>query len=130
MASTTPLSVVIADDNRDHAESLAYVITLWGHDTYVCLEPDVALGYYTKFWPDVFLLDIGFPLRSDGLKVAREAKKLAKKKDSLIIAITGFSDEETQAQAKEAGFDHYLVKPIDLEKLHGLFRELHQQRAV
>ncbi len=126
MTSTVPLSIVIADDNRDHAESLADVITLWGHHAFVCLDPAVALGYYEKFWPDVMLLDIGFPLRSDGLAVARAARKLTRAKVSTIIAITGFDDEETQHQAMDAGFDHYLVKPIDLDRLQKLLTEIHR----
>lgn len=127
MSPTVPLSILIADDNVDHAHSLAHVLSLWGHDTFVCVDPSVALGYYEKFWPDVMLLDIGFPLRSDGLTVAREARKLTRSKISTIIAVTGFSDDETQSQAKEAGFDHYFVKPIDLDKLQSLLAQIHQE---
>ncbi len=114
---------------RDHAESLANLVTLWGHDAYVYLEPDTALEFYQKFWPDVMLLDIGFPLRSDGLALARKARQLTNAKVSTIIAITGFDDEETKSQAKEAGFDHFFVKPIDLDRLQALLGALHKQVA-
>jgi DNA-binding response OmpR family regulator len=129
MISIVPLSVAIADDNRDHAESLASLVTLWGHDAYVYLEPDTVMEFYQKFWPDVMLLDIGFPLRSDGLAVARKARQLTQTKVSTIIAITGFDDEETKLQAKEAGFDHFFVKPIDLDRLQTLLSTLHKQIA-
>lgn len=128
MVTSFPLSIVVADDNSDAAHSMADVLTLWGHDAFVCLDPQIALGYYTKFWPDVMLLDIGFPLRIDGLNVAREVKKLAKTKDTVLIAVTGFNDDETKQLAHEAGFDHYLVKPIDLQRLEMLLTEIvHQQ---
>ncbi|MFT3883611.1 MAG: hypothetical protein QM703_28680 [Gemmatales bacterium] len=74
MTTTMPLSILIADDSADHAESLANLVTIWGHDAFVCLDPNVALAYYEKFWPDIMLLDIGFSLRSDGLAVARKAR--------------------------------------------------------
>ncbi|MFT3881617.1 MAG: response regulator [Gemmatales bacterium] len=121
-----PLSILIADNNVDHAQSLADVVTLWGHDAFVCFDPSIALDYYEKFWPDVMLLDIGFPLRSDGLAVARKARGLTIEKVSTIIAITGHSDDETRTQAKEAGFDYYFVKPIDLTKLEVLLIKLNK----
>ena len=63
MPLNVPLSVAIADDNRDNAESLATLVTLWGHDAYVYIESDSVMEFYAKFWPDVLLLDIGFPSR-------------------------------------------------------------------
>jgi DNA-binding response OmpR family regulator len=127
MSSKIPLSVVIADDNRDHAESLATLVTLWGHEVYVCLETESALDFYQRFWPDVMLLDIGLPLRSDGLALAKKARQLTQYKISTIIAVTGFADDETMSLAKEAGFDYFFVKPIDHDRLETLLNMLHQQ---
>ena len=125
-----PLGVVVADDNKDHAESLASVITLWGHDAYVCLKPQRVLEDCLKYWPDVLLLDIGFPLRSDGLGVAKVVKKHSGTKKTIVVAISGFSDDVTIQQAMEAGFDHYFVKPVDLDKLSSLLKCLHQKTTI
>lgn len=122
-APDSSLSIIIADDNRDNAESIATLLQLWGHTTHVCRDPLAALGHYMKIMPDVMLLDIGFPLRSDGLKVARQAKQLDSQKSAIIIAVTGHSDDETRDLAKDAGFDHYFVKPVDLERLKQLLSE-------
>ncbi|MFT3880719.1 MAG: response regulator [Gemmatales bacterium] len=121
------LSVLIADGNKDHAESLALLVTAWGYDVYVCLEPEAALDFYCKFWPDVMLLDIGFPRRSDGLALVTEAKKLIRTKITTFIAITGHSDDQTRAMAKEAGFYLYLVKPVDLDQLQAILEVLHKE---
>jgi DNA-binding response OmpR family regulator len=128
-SSLFPLSILIADDNRDQAESLADVVTLWGHDAYVCLDTQVAFGYYYKFWPDVMLLDIGFPLRSDGLGLASQIKKLSKTKETTVIAITGFDDDETRELAMQSGFDHYFIKPMNLETLKNLLEEIQVRQA-
>lgn len=129
MNKTTPLSVVIADDCKDNATSLAELVTLWGHDANVCLQPELAVEYCLKFWPDVLLLDIGFPLRTDGLRVAREVRKLPRARNALIVAITGFGDEEVEIQAKEAGFDYYMLKPVDLSKLEYLITEVGHMKS-
>ena len=126
MPSNKPLRVAIADDNRDSAESLATLVTLWGHDAYVYLESESVLEFYVKFWPNVLLLDIGFPTRLEGLAVAKKVRQMNKTKVSTIIAITGYSDNQTKVLAKEAGFDHYFVKPIDLDKLKTLLEQLHR----
>lgn len=129
MPSNAPLIVAIADDNRDNAESLATLVTLWGHDVYVYMESESVLEFYAKFWPDVLLLDIGFPTRNEGLAVAKKIRQMNKTKVPTIIAITGYSDNQTQVLAKEAGFDHYFVKPIDLDKLKTLLEQLHREIA-
>ncbi|MFT3881605.1 MAG: response regulator [Gemmatales bacterium] len=112
-----PLSIVIADDNIDHAESLAMVLNLWGHKINVCLFQDKTIECCLKHCPDVILLDIGFPLRSDGLSLARQLREWPSLNDAAIIACTCFSDPETRGLALEAEFDHLMVKPMDLDEL-------------
>lgn len=125
-----PLGVVVADDNRDHAESLASVITFWGHDSYVCLRPEKVLEDCLKYWPDLLLLDIGFPRRRDGLGVAKVVKRHSGTKQIVVAAISGFGDHITINEALDAGFDHYFVKPVDLDTLSSLLRCLHQKPIV
>ena len=123
----SPLSIVIADDNVEHAESLAMVITLWGHDVNVCKSHEKTVDCCLKYWPDVVLLDIGFPLRSDGFSVAKQIREFPKLKEATIIAVTCFGDKETRDLAKEAGFDHYMVKPVDLDELKHVFALIQTQ---
>ena len=111
------LSIVIADDNHDAAESMALVLTLWGHDVNVCQYAEKTIDCCIKHWPDVILLDIGFPTKKDGLGIARELRKWPRLRDAAIIAVTGYGDQETRDLAMEADFDHYMVKPVDLDEL-------------
>lgn len=120
----TLLKIIVADDNKDNAESLAEVLQLWGHETHVCSDSRSALELYRKTKPDVMLLDIGFPLRTDGLQVARDAVLLNLSKQAVLVAITGHDDDETKEQALEVGFDHYFVKPVNLQKLEALLMTL------
>jgi len=119
-----PLCTVIADDNQDQAESLAQLIIMWGHDAHVCLAPQETLDCCQRLLPDVVLLDIGFPLRTDGLRLARQIRELFGERPVTIIATTGFEDDETIEQAKEAGYDHFLIKPIDLKQLQELLKQI------
>lgn len=112
------LRVFVVDDNRDAADSLAMLVQLWGHD----VERDYdgsAIPRIQAYRPDVILLDIGMP-KMDGNLVARRLREDNDHKQTLIIAVTGYHDEARRLFAKEAGFDHYLIKPVDpsvLEKL-------------
>ncbi|MFT3883317.1 MAG: response regulator [Gemmatales bacterium] len=117
------MRIAIADDNKDHAYSLATLIREWGHDAHVFLDAHATLTFCERHSPDVLLLDVGFPLRTDGLAAAKKARMLLQPDPVTIIAITGFDDEATRTQAKDAGFDHFLVKPIDLDKLRSLLTE-------
>lgn len=111
------LRIVIADDNHDSAESMAMVLTLWGHDVSVCNRPDKTIDCCIKHWPDVILLDIGFPTKNDGLGIAKELRKWHKLRDAAIIAVTGYCDQITRDLAMEADFDHYMVKPVDFDEM-------------
>src|SRR4051812_41759604 len=109
-APLPPLCTVIADDNADHANSLAAVVEVWGHFTHVVQDARQALAVCGEYRPDVLLLDIGFPLRGDGMAVSRDIRRLRPKGDLVIAAITGFDDPVTREEAAAAGFDHYFVK--------------------
>jgi CheY-like chemotaxis protein len=112
------LRVFVVDDNRDAADSLAMLVQLWGHS----VERDYdgsALQRIHEFQPDVILLDIGMP-KMDGNLMTRTLRQDERFQQTLIIAVTGYHDEARQLFAREAGFDHYLIKPVDpsvLEKL-------------
>jgi len=96
---------------------MALVLTLWGHDVNVCELAEKTIDCCIKHWPDVVLLDIGFPSKKDGLGIARELRQLPRLREAAIIAVTGYGDQATRDLAMEADFDHYMVKPVDLDEL-------------
>jgi signal transduction histidine kinase len=105
--------VMIVDDNRDAAESLALVLSLDGHYMHAVFTAKDALNDAQAFRPDVILLDIGLP-EMDGYEVARSLRGLAGLERLRIIAVTGYGQSEDLQRTKAAGFDGHLVKPVDI----------------
>ena len=112
--------VLIADDNRDAADSLAALLQLDGHETRLSFDGEGALTMYEQFEPDVCLLDIGMPGRN-GYEVARRIRQMPGGRRPVLIAITGWGQESDRHLAMEAGFDHHLTKPVDPRRLAHLF---------
>jgi PAS domain S-box-containing protein len=110
--------ILLADDNRDAAESLALLLRLEGHEVELAHDGQAALLRFAERRPDVALLDIGMP-KSNGYEVARQIRALAGQ-DVLLIAVTGWAQDSDKAQSKAAGFDHHLTKPIEPEALISL----------
>jgi PAS domain S-box-containing protein len=111
--------ILLADDNRDAAESLAIILRLEGHEVELAHDGAAALQAFSARRPDVALLDIGMP-RADGYEVARRIRAAPEGKDVLLIAITGWAQDADKSQSRAAGFDHHLTKPIEPEVLIGL----------
>ncbi|GAB3554011.1 hypothetical protein GCM10027343_41540 [Noviherbaspirillum agri] len=109
--------ILVADDNRDAAETLAEFLRLQGHEVRVAYDGDAALAEFARFLPDVALLDIGMP-GLDGNEVARRIRGLTGGADAMLIAITGWGQDKDRRRALSAGFDHHLTKPIDLQRLN------------
>jgi CheY-like chemotaxis protein/two-component sensor histidine kinase len=107
--------ILLADDNRDAAESLAILLRLEGHDVVLAHDGETALRKYSELRPDVALLDIGMP-RGNGYEVARQIRA-QHGNDVLLIAVTGWAQDSDKAQSKAAGFDHHLTKPVEPETL-------------
>jgi PAS domain S-box-containing protein len=108
--------VLVVDDNHDMASGLAKLLSLLGHDVQTAYDGRTAVELALTYCPEVVLLDIGLPGMS-GYEVARRLREEASSRDALIIAITGYGQEEDFRKSKEAGFDHHLVKPIDYHAL-------------
>ncbi|MFL5330061.1 MAG: response regulator [Gemmataceae bacterium] len=108
--------ILIVDDNVDGAESLAILLRLQGHEVRSTHDGISALELSEEFCPDVVVLDIGLP-RMHGYEVARRLRSKAKTQRALLVAVTGYGTDLDMSQSREAGFDHHLVKPVDLEKL-------------
>lgn len=117
--AAAPLKILIVDDNRDSTESLAVLMRLSGHEVRTAYDGLAALREVRTFLPDVVLLDIGLP-KVDGYEVARRLRREPARAGMTLLAVTGYGQEEDRRLSREAGFDHHLVKPVDLETLRGL----------
>jgi PAS domain S-box-containing protein len=113
--------VLIADDNRDAAESLAMLLRLEGHDVTVAHNGREALTTFNTLLPEVAVLDIGMP-EIDGYEVARQVRQLSLGQAVMLIAVTGWGQEADKARALAAGFNHHFTKPIEPEQLTRLLR--------
>jgi PAS domain S-box-containing protein len=113
------LRVLVVDDNRDSAESIALLAEIWGHEVLTAHDGPSALETAAAHRPDVVLLDIGLP-GMDGYEVARRLREGRGEGEMVLIAMTGYGMEEDRRRSREAGFDHHLVKPVDPEALRSL----------
>jgi signal transduction histidine kinase/DNA-binding response OmpR family regulator len=119
-APRTASRVLVVDDNVDGAESLAMLLRLGGSEVVLAHDGPAGLEAAREFRPDVVVLDIGLP-GMDGYEVARRLRADPATKDALLVAVTGYGRDEDRALSREAGFDHHLVKPVDLSHLHEAF---------
>lgn len=104
--------VLVVDDNRDAAQSVASFFELSGHDVRTAADGGEALVAADLFAPDVVVLDIGLPVL-DGYEVARRLRQTPVGKAALLLALTGYGQREDRQNAEAAGFDHHFVKPAD-----------------
>jgi CheY-like chemotaxis protein len=111
--------VLVVDDNLDAAEGLAMLLTLKGHEVSTAYDGQGAIERAREVEPDVVLLDIGLP-RLDGFEVARRLREEHPARPMLLVALTGYGQERDRVRAREAGFDHHLLKPVRLEMLEQL----------
>ena len=122
-AILTPRRILVVDDNRDGAESLARVLELSGQNTRVASDGVAALIEAEAFRPDVILLDIGLP-KLNGFEVARRIRQTPWGSPMILIALTGWGQEEHRRESSDAGFDAHLVKPVDPIRLVRLLGSL------
>jgi CheY-like chemotaxis protein len=115
--------VLVVDDNPDGADTLAMMLTIMGHDTRTAHDGQEALEAAEAFRPDVVLLDIGLP-KLNGYEVARRLRAQPWGESTVLIAQTGWGQEEDRRRSKEAGLNFHLVKPIDPEDLEKLLAGL------
>jgi CheY-like chemotaxis protein len=108
--------VLVVDDNRDHAESLGMLLEITGNDARTAFDGLEGLRVADQFRPEVILLDIGMP-KLNGYETARRIRKKPWGQDVLLVALTGWGQEQDKRMALEAGFDHHLTKPVDSETL-------------
>ena len=104
--------LLIADDNRDGADSLAMLLQVLGHDVETAYAGDQAVDVAQQMRPDAVLLDIGMP-RLNGYEACRLIRSEPWGREMVLIAVTGWGQEEDRRRTREAGFDLHLVKPVD-----------------
>jgi signal transduction histidine kinase/ActR/RegA family two-component response regulator len=123
MSTCTPRRILVVDDNVDAAETLAMLMRLSGHDVRSVHHGMAALEASRTFQPEVVLLDIGLP-RMDGCEVARRLRQMPDMTNALLVALTGYGQDDDRRRSQEAGFNAHLVKPVDLRKVHELLIKL------
>jgi PAS domain S-box-containing protein len=111
-AAPPSLRVLVVDDNVDAANSLAIALRMSGQRVRVAYDGATALSFAAEDPPEAVLLDLGMP-GMDGYQVARQLRVNPGTRKSLIIALTGWGQDEDRRRSHEAGFDHHLVKPVD-----------------
>jgi PAS domain S-box-containing protein len=111
--------VLVTDDNRDAADSLAVMLRLGGHEVHTAYDGHAAVEAAARLRPDVAVLDIGMPGMT-GYEVARRIRSEPWGRAVVLVALTGWGQEEDKRRATEAGFDRHLTKPVDPAALDGL----------
>lgn len=108
--------VLVVDDNRDHAESLGMLLELKGHVAETASDGQEGIDKAKKFHPEVILLDIGMP-KQNGYECAQRIRQQPWGQDLVLVALTGWGQDQDKQMAMEAGFDHHLTKPVDPDSL-------------
>jgi signal transduction histidine kinase len=121
--ATVQRRILVVDDNPDAAESLAMLLKLSGHEVHIAHDGLEAVEVAAKLQPDVILLDIGLP-RLDGYEAARRIRKQPRDKGVILVALTGWGQDEDRRRSEEAGFDAHMIKPVDLDALANLLVKL------
>ena len=121
-ASVAGVKVLVADDNRDAADSLQRILSLYGYQVEVAYDGTAAIRLDGDFHPMVAVLDIGMP-GANGFEVARSIRE-SRGEGVTLIALTGWGQEGDRRRAMEAGFDYHLTKPVDPGALNDLLVEV------
>ncbi len=120
--------ILVADDNVDSAESLRQLLELFGHDVKTANDGLQAVEIAGTFRPDVIFLDIAMP-KLNGYEACRRIRKQPWGEGAMVVAMTGWGQDEDQRRSQEAGFDLHFVKPVDPEALEKLLSSLKAETA-
>jgi PAS domain S-box-containing protein len=127
-AKIAPLRILVVDDNRDSAASLAMLLGLSGHDVQEAHDGEEAIVRAEAHLPDVILMDIGMP-KLNGYVATQRIRENAWSKDMFIVALTGWGQSADREFSRKAGCNFHLVKPVALEDLDALLAERQRERA-
>jgi CheY-like chemotaxis protein len=121
--------ILVVDDNRDSADTLALWLELHGYQVRALYTGLSALQAAMQFQPDMVLLDLHLPAM-DGYEIAKAIRQIPGLEKVVMIATTAFSQDEFRSRAREAGFDHYFVKPEVVQPLRALLCPLKTSTAA
>ena len=116
--------VLVVDDNEPSAQTLAWAMEMYGCDVRACHDGQSALAEAETFRPDIVLLDLGMPVM-DGFEVCRRLRGHPDLKSVTVVAQSGWGSPDVRAKTTAAGFDHHLVKPLNLDQLADLIGLIH-----
>ena len=122
-ASPAKRRILIVDDNHDSAISLGMMLKLMGNEIRTAHDGLAAVEAASEFQPDIILLDIGLP-KLNGYGACRRIREQAWSKAVTIVALTGWGQDEDRRRSAEAGFNHHMVKPVELAALQSLLASL------
>ena len=109
-----PLKILLIEDNQDAASLLRRLLTDLGHQVQVAFEGHAGLNLAVDFLPEVIVSDLKLPGDLTGYEIARGLRRDPQTSKIRLIALSGFGDDQSRRLAKEAGFDEYLVKPVEV----------------
>lgn len=115
--------LLVVDDNKDAAESMSMLLEMWGHEVVFAYDGPSALETAEQWQPEAVFLDIGLP-GMDGYEVAERLRALPQGRDAVLIAITGYGQDDDRLRSRRAGIDHHLVKPVAPDALRILIEQL------
>jgi PAS domain S-box-containing protein len=114
--NASPRRVLVVDDNEDAASSLATLLNMTGNETEIAHDGLEAVQAAERFRPDLILLDIGLP-KLNGFDVCQRIREQPWGKEMVMVALTGWGQEDDRRRSKQAGFDYHMVKPVDYAAL-------------
>jgi CheY-like chemotaxis protein len=112
-----PKRILVVDDNQDQSNTLRMLLSLMGHEVRTAHDGTTALDVAGEFVPDVALIDIGLP-GMNGYEVARRLRERPELRHTVLVAQTGWGQENDRRRSQEAGFDLHQVKPVDIAALN------------
>lgn len=113
--------ILVVDDNVDAADSLGYLLEVYGHEVRVANDGEAGVAAAEKFQPDMVLMDIGMPMLN-GYEAASRIRQEPWGQAMVLVALTGWGQADDRRKSASAGFDHHLVKPVEMDELEQLMR--------
>src|SRR5262249_22306193 len=118
-----PRHILVVDDNKDVADSLGMMLKLMGNDVHIVHDGYQAVKEAGSFRPELILMDIGMP-KLNGYDAARRIRQQPWSQGMVLVALTGWGQDEDKRRAAEAGFDHHFTKPLNLTDLEKLLAQV------
>ncbi len=118
-AERQEFKILVVDDNVDAAKTLGMLLQMSGHNARVAFDGQSALQALVEYGPDVALLDIGLP-DINGYQLAQRIRATPQHRNTVLVALTGYGQESDKQRSRDAGFDHHLVKPVNLDGIQSV----------